>query len=382
MMMGHLGNRVKSAYIHIPFCNTICSYCDFCKVYYKNNLIDSYLDSLDIEINKYYKGEILDTIYIGGGTPSCLSIDKLNRLFGIIDKLKKSDNLEFTFECNLEDINEELLILLKKRGVNRLSIGVESFNKDILKILNRCSDIDIFSKMDMSKKYFNNINIDLMYAIPNENLDILSKDIDLLLKLDVPHISTYSLIIEKNTVMHNNNFKNIDDEMDYEMYRLIIDKLSRNCYHHYEISNFSKTGYESKHNLTYWNNEYYYGFGVGASGYIDNIRYDNTRSITKYISGNYRLESNKLSYNEIVENAFILGFRKIDGINIKDFENRYGFNPKNIDIVKKLVRENKLEINEYNIKINNDYIYTSNDILCEFLGVNYEIEKKNNKRYN
>ena len=379
MMMGHLGNRVKSAYIHIPFCNTICSYCDFCKVYYKNNLIDSYLDSLDIEINKYYKGEILDTIYIGGGTPSCLSIDKLNRLFGIIDKLKKSDNLEFTFECNLEDINEELLILLKKRGVNRLSIGVESFNKDILKILNRCSDIDIFSKMDMSKKYFNNINIDLMYAIPNENLDILSKDIDLLLKLDVPHISTYSLIIEKNTVMHNNNFKNIDDEMDYEMYRLIIDKLSRNCYHHYEISNFSKTGYESKHNLTYWNNEYYYGFGVGASGYIDNIRYDNTRSITKYISGNYRLESNKLSYNEIVENAFILGFRKIDGINIKDFENRYGFNPKNIDIVKKLVRENKLEINEYNIKINNDYIYTSNDILCEFLGVNYEIEKKNNK---
>ena len=378
-MMGRLGNRVKSAYIHIPFCNTICSYCDFCKVYYKNNLIDSYLDSLDIEINKYYKGEILDTIYIGGGTPSCLSIDKLNRLFGIIDKLKKSDNLEFTFECNLEDINEELLILLKKRGVNRLSIGVESFNKDILKILNRCSDIDIFSKMDMSKKYFNNINIDLMYAIPNENLDILSKDIDLLLKLDVPHISTYSLIIEKNTVMHNNNFKNIDDEMDYEMYRLIIDKLSRNCYHHYEISNFSKTGYESKHNLTYWNNEYYYGFGVGASGYIDNIRYDNTRSITKYISGNYRLESNKLSYNEIVENAFILGFRKIDGINIKDFENRYGFNPKNIDIVKKLVRENKLEINEYNIKINNDYIYTSNDILCEFLGVNYEIEKKNNK---
>lgn len=115
-MMGRLGNRVKSAYIHIPFCNTICSYCDFCKVYYKNNLIDSYLDSLDIEINKYYKGEILDTIYIGGGTPSCLSIDKLNRLFGIIDKLKKSDNLEFTFECNLEDINEELLILLKKRS--------------------------------------------------------------------------------------------------------------------------------------------------------------------------------------------------------------------------------------------------------------------------
>lgn len=376
--MEHLKSKVKSAYIHIPFCNTICSYCDFCKVYYKTNLIDSYLDSLSNEITKYYKGEVLDTIYIGGGTPSVISIDKLNRLFIIINKLKRSKTCEFTFECNLEDINEELLSLLKSRGVNRLSIGVESFNKDILKILNRRYDIDILSKIDMCKKYFDNINIDLMYAIPRENLDILSKDIDIIIKLDVPHISTYSLIIEKNTVMYNNNYKNIDDELDYEMYQLIIDKL-KTYYHHYEISNFSKTGYESKHNLTYWNNEYYYGFGVGASGYIDNIRYDNTRSITKYISGYYRLESNKLSYNEVTENAFILGFRKLDGINIKDFENRYVFNPLKLDIVKKLVRENKLEVTEYNIKINSKYIYTSNDILCDFLGINYEIEKNKNK---
>ena len=379
MQMGHLENKVKSAYIHIPFCNTICSYCDFCKVYYKTNLIDSYLDSLSMEIDEHYKGELLDTIYIGGGTPSCLSIDKLNTLFSIIDKLKKIDNLEFTFECNPEDINEELLKLLKSWGVNRLSIGVESFNKKILKILNRRYDIDIFSKIDMCKKYFDNINIDLMYAIPSENIDILNNDIDTIIKLDVPHISTYSLIIDKNTVMYNKKYKNIDDELDYDMYKLIIDKLSSNNYHHYEVSNFSKNGYESKHNLTYWNNEYYYGFGVGASGYIDKTRYDNTKSITKYISGCYRLESNKLSYNETVENAFILGFRKIDGINIKDFENRYGFDPRNIDIVKNLVRENKLEISEYNIKINKNYIYTSNDILCEFLGIDYQIEKNKNK---
>ena len=377
--MGHLENKVKSAYIHIPFCNTICSYCDFCKVYYKTNLIDSYLDSLSMEIDEHYKGELLDTIYIGGGTPSCLSIDKLNKLFNIIDKLKKSDNIEFTFECNPEDINVELIKLLKSWGVNRLSIGVESFNKEILKILNRRCDIDIFSKIDMCKKYFDNINIDLMYAIPSENIDILNNDIDTIIKLDVPHISTYSLIIDKNTVMYNKKYKNIDDELDYDMYKLIIDKLSRYNYHHYEVSNFSKNGYESKHNLTYWNNEYYYGFGVGASGYIDKTRYDNTRSITKYISDKYRLESNMLSYNEKVENSFILGFRKIDGINIKDFENRYGFNPRNLDIVKKLVKENKLVISEYNIKINNEYIYTSNDILCEFLGIDYQIEKNKNK---
>jgi len=376
--MDHLKSKVKSCYIHIPFCNTICSYCDFCKVYYKTNLVDSYLNSLSNEIDKYYKGEVLDTIYIGGGTPSSLSINELNKLFSIINKLNISNNYEFSFECNLEDINEELLILLKNNKVNRISIGVESFNKRILKILNRRYDIDIINRINLCKKYFDNINIDLMYAIPSETIDELENDIDTFLSLDIPHISTYSLIIEKNTVMYNNKLKNIDEDTDYEMYKLIIDKL-KSKYNHYEISNFSKIGLESRHNLTYWNNNCYYGFGVGASGYINNTRYDNTRSITKYIAGNYRLESNKLSYNEEVENAFILGFRKLDGINIKEFSDRYMFNPLNLNIVKKLVEENKLVIDEYNIKISDDYIYLSNDILCNFLGINYQIEKNINK---
>jgi len=376
--MEHLKSNVKSCYIHIPFCNTICAYCDFCKVYYKTNLVDAYLNSLSKEIDKYYKGEVLDTIYIGGGTPSSLNNIELNKLFNIINKLNISDNYEFTFECNLEDISEELLILLKNNRVNRISIGVESFNKRILKILSRRYDIDIIDRINLCKKYFTNINIDLMYAIPSETIKELETDIDNFLSLDIPHISTYSLIIEKNTVMYNNKLKNIDEETDYEMYKLIINKL-KGKYKHYEISNFSELGYESRHNLTYWNNEYYYGFGVGASGYIDDNRYDNTRSITKYISGNYRLEGKKLSYNEKVENAFILGFRKIDGINILEFESRYDFNPLNLDIVKELVCENKLVVDEYNIKISNDYIYLSNDIMCEFLGINYQIEKKNNK---
>ena len=376
--MEDLNNSVKSCYIHIPFCNAICAYCDFCKVYYSTNLVSDYLTALDCEISKYYKGEVLDTIYIGGGTPSILSANELNKLFNIINKLNISDNYEFTFECNLEDISEELLILLKNNRVNRISIGVESFNKRILKILSRRYDIDIIDRINLCKKYFTNINIDLMYAIPSETIKELETDIDNFLSLDIPHISTYSLIIEKNTVMYNNKLKNIDEDIDYEMYKLIIDKL-KGKYKHYEISNFSELGYESRHNLSYWNNEYYYGFGVGASGYIDDNRYDNTRSITKYIAGNYRLEGKKLSYNETIENAFILGFRKLDGINILEFESRYDFNPLKLDIVKKLVCENKLVVDEYNIKISNDYIYLSNDIMCEFLGVNYQIEKKNNK---
>ena len=248
--MEDLKSSVKSCYIHIPFCNTICSYCDFCKIYYKANLVDAYLDSLSNEIDKYYKGEILDTIYIGGGTPSTLSNNELNKLFSIINKLNISDNYEFTFECNLEDISEELLILLKNNRVNRISIGVESFNKRILKILSRRYDIDIIDRINLCKKYFTNINIDLMYAIPSETIKELENDIDNFLSLDIPHISTYSLIIEKNTVMYNNKLKNIDEDTDYEMYKLIINKL-KGKYKHYEISNFSELGYESRHNLSY-----------------------------------------------------------------------------------------------------------------------------------
>lgn len=376
--MEHLKNRVKACYIHIPFCRTICSYCDFCKVYYSTNLVGEYLDALEKEIKEFYEGEMLDTIYIGGGTPSSLNNDELNKLFSIINKLNKSKDVEFTFECNIEDIKEDLLYLLKNNGVNRISIGIESFDLKILKILNRKYDRNIVKKVELCKKYFDNINVDLMYAIPTEDMNILRKDIDTILKLDVPHISTYSLIISKNTVMYNKHYNNIDEDIDYDMYNLIINSF-KDKYKHYEISNFAKKGYESRHNLTYWNNEYYYGFGVGATGYIDNIRYDNTRSITKYISGKYKGEINNLSYNEKVENAFILGFRKIDGINITDFITKYGFNPIKLDIVKKLVKENKIIIDEYNIKINDKYLYTSNDILIDFLNIDYEFEKKNNK---
>ena len=151
------------------------------------------------------------------------------------------------------------------------------------------------------------------------------------------------------------------------MYSTIINTLESNGYKHYEISNFSKEGYESKHNLTYWNNNYYYGFGVGASGYIDDIRYDNTRSINEYLKGNYILNSNKLTLKETMENEFILGFRKIDGINKEEFYNKYNIDIKSIDKVQQLLKENKLLEDKKNIYINPEYIYVSNDILIEFI---------------
>ena len=198
----------------------------------------------------------------------------------------------------------------------------------------------------------------------------MEQDLNCFLELDIPHISTYSLIIEKNTKLYIENYENISEELDYEMYELIKKKLSD--YHHYEISNFAKEGYESKHNLTYWNNEFYYGFGLNACGYDGDFRYNNTRNINKYLNNKWLEEKEKITFNEQIENAFILGLRKIDGINIEEFRKKYSLNMNDIDVVNKLIKENKLIKNENDIKINEKYIYTSNDILVEFLGGSYE----------
>ena len=357
---------IKSVYIHIPFCDQICSYCDFCKMFYSTNLVNKYLKELKNEVLKNYKNEEIETLYIGGGTPSCLSIDELKQLFEIISIFKLSKNYEFTFECNL-NINYEKLEFLYKNKVNRLSFGVQSFNENNLKFLNRKhTKEDIFNTINDSKKIgFENINIDLIYALPNQTLNDLENDLDLFLKLDVNHISTYSLIIEPNTMLYNSKVKNIDEDLDYEMYKLIINKLKG--YNHYEISNFAKKGYESKHNLTYWNNLEYYGFGLSASGYIKNIRYDNTRSINEYLKGNYILNKEEIDLDKKLEYEFILGFRKINGISINDFYKKYNLKILDNPIISKLIKEEKLIKNNENIYINPKYIYVENTILEEFV---------------
>lgn len=359
-------------YIHIPFCDNICSYCDFSKVFYNSKLVDKYLNALSNEIDMYYKGDIINTIYVGGGTPSCLNLEQLKVLFSILNRFKFSNDYEFTFECNIESIDYDKLKFLYDNGVNRLSIGVQTFNEKFLKFLNRNHTSDeVFNKISIAKEIgFNNINIDLIYAIPGETLDDLNCDIDKFLELGINHISTYSLILEEHTKLYVDGVSNIDEDMDRNMYELICDRLSSNGFNHYEISNFGRDCFESRHNLVYWNNEHYYGFGCGASGYIGNVRYDNTRSLNKYVDGLYRLNENLLDRNTIIENEFILGLRKISGISISDFNSKYGniFNA----VVNRLIEEGKLINNGSNIYINPLYMYISNSILVDFIGEKYE----------
>ena len=356
---------MKSVYIHIPFCKSICSYCDFCKMIYNASWADSYLDALQEEIYNYYEKDEISTIYIGGGTPSSLSIQELNRLFNII---KSSFNLsrlkEFNFELNVNDITDELCNILKRNGVTRVSVGVESFDSDNLKFLNRKHDKKmIFENINLLKSYGFNVNVDLIYAIPGESFSIFKSDINNILKLDVNHISTYSLIIEENTVLYKNNIKNIDEETDYKMYEYICKKLKENGYNHYEVSNFAKSGYESLHNLTYWNNNEYYGFGLGASGYINGVRYENTRSLNKYLNNEYRLNEYIVSKKEDMENELILGLRKLSGINIYNFYEKFNENIQDVFYLKDAVREGLLKLEDKNLMISEDKIYIMNEII-------------------
>ena len=365
---------MSSIYIHIPFCSTICSYCDFPKVFYNDNLVSKYLDKLNDEIKNNYKNELIKTIYIGGGTPSSLSINNLNKLFDIIKKINLDINYEFTFECNIENTNKEKLLLLKQNKVNRLSIGIQTFNEKYLKFLNRNHTKDeVNTKINLIKEIgFNNINIDLIYGFNNQTLEDLEDDLDNFLKLNINHISIYSLQIEPNTLLYINKTKEIDEELNYDMYQLINKKLIENDFNHYEVSNYSKTGYESKHNTVYWNNNEYYGFGMGASSYINNKRITNTKSITNYLLGKIVYNEEILDLNQILFYEFILGLRKIKGINKNNFNKKYNKNINDINIIKKLLKEKKLLENSKYIYINPDYIYVMNNILVDFIGENYE----------
>ena len=361
---------MNSVYIHIPFCNKICSYCAFTKYLYNEKYILKYLNSLEQEIKNNYKGELIKTLYIGGGTPSALTIKELHKLFNIIEIFNLSDNLEFTIEINPESIDKDKLLLFKKNKVNRISIGVESTNSKYLNYLNRQYDYNLIKeKINLIKELgFYNVNVDLIYGIKNQTMNDLGEDLNNILKLNIEHISTYSLMIEPHTLLFIKNTKPIDEDKDYLMYKLICNTLKSSGFNHYEISNFAKDGYESKHNLVYWNNQNYYGFGLGASGYINNIRYNNTTNLKKYLLGNYLKDKEIMAKKDIISYELILGFRKIKGINKKEFKKKYNLDIKDLYNIRELLISGDLKENKDYIFINYDKIYIENSILINFVG--------------
>ena len=358
------------AYIHIPFCNNICSYCDFSKVYYNKKIVDDYLNELEQEITDTYENEELNTIYIGGGTPSSLDLKQLEKLFKIISKLNISKVKEYTIECNFDSITKEKLDLFKKYNINRISFGLESTIDKNLKLLNRTLDkrkvkeiINYCHKINIE-----NINVDLIYALPKETLDDLKKDIEFVKSLDITHISTYSLILEEHTILHNKKTKSISEDLDRDMYELICNELSN--YDHYEISNFAKSKkYRSIHNYSYWENKHYYGFGLSSSGYLNNIRYTRTRSLTKYFNHDY-MKDNGIEFLNTKDKIYyeiILRLRTKEGINLKEFTKTYNKDLDKYYNYKKLVDKKLLQLKDNCLSIPINLWYISNSIIIKLL---------------
>lgn len=358
---------IKSCYIHIPFCQNICSYCDFCKQFYQKNKVKNYLKKLSDEVKRDYKQEVLDTIYIGGGTPTCLALNELNELFQITDSFLKSSTIEFTMEANVETLTKEKLECMKKHGVNRLSIGIESISSKTIQFLERNhNQNEIIEKVSLARKIgFQNINVDLIYAIPGETIDDLKRDLDFILSLGVEHISTYSLIIEDHTKLSIHHVQPIDDELDQEMYAYIIQTLKDHEYIHYEISNFSKNGFCSQHNLCYWHNEEYYGFGLGAASYVQNVRSCNTRSASHY--PNKKNEEEKLTEDDRIEYEVLLNLRLKDGLSFALFKDKYGKDFCDCFEYQSLIDEGLVIEENHHLMIPENLWYVSNEILVKIL---------------
>ena len=359
----------RSVYIHIPFCKSICSYCDFCKVFYVKRWVKSYMDELYNEVADRYEGEIINTLYVGGGSPSQLNGEDFEKLEKIVNLFEFAPDYEFTFEANINDLNDIYLTKLKNIGVNRLSIGIESFNKDKLKLMGREADYENALKIIKiaRSKGFNNINIDFIYGFPNENLNIVKEDLKKILKLKPDHISAYSLILEPNTRLYLHYKKGVSEDDEYEMYSYINKNLKKLGYNHYEVSNYALQNKESKHNLVYWKNEEYYGFGLGACGYQHEVRYENTKNLNKYLQGKYMEKRELVSIEDEKKNKLMLGLRLTRGINLNEWFLRYGDNLEQDENVKKLIKEKMLKIENNYLFINPKKMYIMNEILINLI---------------
>lgn len=358
----------KSAYIHIPFCNAKCFYCAFTSTC-NTKLVTGYIISLLKDIDTNYKKNSLDTLYIGGGTPSLLSLLNLEK---ILNKFEFNDNYEITFELNPENATFEYIQGLKKLGINRLSIGIQTFSDDILTSIGRKHNAtEAINAVKIAQNAgFENISVDLIYGLPNQTIKSFGKDLKMAKELEVQHISLYGLKIEDNSVFGKKLPENLpDDDIQADMYLKAINVLKD--FTHYEISNFARSEeYKSKHNLTYWKNNEYYGFGCSAHGYENGIRYANSFDIHKYIEtplmkdfGHTETEKEKL------EEEIFLGFRLTDGLNTNNINQKYGinFDKKYKNILNKYIQSDHIEktLNGYKLTINGFLISTI--ILADFL---------------
>ncbi|ERN54699.1 radical SAM family heme chaperone HemW [Alkalihalophilus marmarensis] len=375
-----------AAYIHIPFCEHICHYCDFNKVFLKNQPVDEYIQALLHEMHMTIneaKPDQLKTIYVGGGTPTALSAAQLRTLFAGMHSILPMEQIEeFTVEVNPDSSEEEKLAVMKEFGVNRLSIGVQSFDQSLLDAIGRTHSSDsVHDAVKRSREAgFDNLSLDLMFGLPHQSVEQFIDTIEKAAELGVEHLSAYSLKIEEKTVFFNRQRKGKlslpPEEDEVTMYEELRKRTKAHGFVQYEISNFSKPGRESKHNLVYWNNDEYYGFGAGAHGYVNGVRHQNIGPVPKYIEAvNQKklpyLNEHKVSRVEQIEEAMFMGLRKLNGVDLEELSKRYDKDLKKLynDQIKDLSERGLLVGEQGMLKLTNEGLLLANEVFEQFLAV-------------
>ena len=382
-------------YVHIPFCKHKCYYCDFISYANKESLVERYINVLIREITDVATGNRLDyengidelfnvnTIYVGGGTPSFIESKYIVNIISTIkENFKINENAEITLEVNPGTVNENKLKDYFNAGVNRLSIGLQATNDSLLKEIGRIHTYEEFlNTYKLARKIgFKNINADLMIGLPKQTIEDVEKAVNDLIKLGLEHISVYSLILEEGTVLEeqirSGKLKLPEDEEEREMYWKVKSILEANGYIHYEISNFAKKGYESQHNLDCWRQKEYVGFGVAAHSYTNDVRYSNIENLEEYIENyeNDKLEetfifNEKLTHNMKVKEYMMLGLRKLNGVSIQEFKEKFAANPIYVfkNELEKLVNEDLLEIDGDYIRLTKRGLDLANLVWEEFV---------------
>lgn len=367
-------------YVHIPFCRNICTYCDFYKMVVSDTLKAKFIEYLgmEIELQKLHNYDF-DTIYIGGGTPSCLPLSLLAKLLQMLsENINLAKLKEFTMEVNPEDITEELVKLISRYHVSRISIGVQTFQPRLLKTIGRHTEFeDIKTKITLLRSFnINNINLDLIYALPGETIDDVETDLEKFISLKPEHLSTYSLILEDHTILKHqydlNKINLVSEESDRLMYDLIKQRLKDAGYFHYETSNFALSGHESVHNLIYWKCNEYLAIGPASSSYYHQYRKTATQHLDAYFDG---LDNLQLAYQECeyidtemaMKEELMLGLRLTEGVSRDEFLRKFGTALEEHFSIAPLIKEGLLEIKHGNLRIPDEYQYIANYIIVKLI---------------
>jgi len=370
----------RAAYIHVPFCRHRCGYCDFTLVAGRDELIDDYLRALEIELQSLVGMKELDTLFLGGGTPSHLSVDELDRLMNLLfEHFQLAEGYEFSIEANPIDLCSEKLDVLMNAGVNRVSLGVQSFDAEILQLLERDHRAEqVIDVVERLKTRIENVGIDLIFGVPGQTLELWEQTLKAAIELKPAHFSTYGLTFEKGTSFWSRREKHelipLPEELEREMYGMAMEMLPAAGFEQYELSNFARSGFRCRHNEVYWNGESYFGFGPGAAQYINGGRDINHRSVTTWLKRVFAGESpvgesEELSPEDRAREAAVIALRKCEGIDKREFAQRFGFPLVDLagEAINRYLQTGLLEQTETHLRLTTEGRFPADTVIVDFL---------------